>query len=279
MNGRLRNIDASMEMRVRAAFNRIMQNREYLDFAGSKTDLDLSISPLGGIDCAYMLKTEGRYSYRLLKKKSLFRKFSTAKSNNLLSDDRLKIVSEEQYKDWEELDKVENTYLNAGHGFICNDKDVREGVKYSYCLELKNEKNGLKSYYEKEILYEKLIIKANFSAKPDSYEKRVCLYCNVENCSSLKISRKDNGVDLTDCLEDKNVTLGGRYEYILEASNYWDSVKLTAKADCSNLNPTLVEKNISCVLEKLDKGASLSWTSAKGDYRCVIKRKKEKNNR
>ncbi len=280
LNERLRNIDASIEMRAMAAFRRIMENREYLDYAGPKTGLDLLVSPLGGIDCGYIVTTEGRYSYRLLKKKNIIlvkKNITTVKTNNLLSNNRVAIVSGEQYKDWEEIDKVENVYLNSGHGFICNDKDVKEGFRYSYCLELKNENNGLISYYEKEILYEKLIIKASFSAKPDPYEKRVCLYCNVENYSELKIYRKDNGKDLTDALEDKNVALGGRYEYVLEASNYWDPVKLTAKVDCSGLNPVLVDKNISYVLEKFDKGVSLSWTSAKSDYKCVIKRKKEKS--
>ena len=268
LNERLRNIDASFKMKLKVGGERIFGHLKEIESGQDSTGLYLDISPAGGVDCSYKINGEGTYSYRLLKKKTLIVGTSIGtRSSKASSFERIG----DKYKNWEVLHSEEDVYLKFGRGTIFNDANVKEGTKYSYCLELKKKGDKIASYYEKEILYNNLKIVGSFTAKPDPIEKKVCLCNEMKNYVDVKIVRVDNGCDLTLSLEDKNVEFGGMYEYLLTATNVWDTKRVYAKASCANTKPKV--NNVAFKLDAVEKGGTLDWKFATSFDQDAVERR------
>lgn len=267
VDARIRNLDASVRIKEKA-FERILEDRRFLELVNdenvlrarlSSTGFEVNVNPDKGVDCIYTVFKTITCSYVLERMKI------GQVSSGLLKGART-------IERWTEITSKKNVTFTAWSGLCFHDSTVEEGNTYKYRLTLTNSKNK-KTVYEDSVLYKKMdIVVHYFNAIPDPIEKKVHISYKVDNCVSLKITRVDNGKDFTNCQDDTNVEVGGKYKYVLIPSNGWgDGNKVYATADCTNVSPKIGK--ISIKKEVIKKGVTLTWAIATASKSEIIQRR------
>ena len=249
-----RHIDESKEVILQNALEHAVIDMSTIVDKSPK--LSLEISPAGGILCkiSYDLKF---FSYRLERKINKPRVVGSLSKNEL---------SKKVFGLWATI----ASSSTIGYAAVL-DSSVEEGYSYDYRVTI----NSLDPITQ-SITYKKLSIQVvKFGAKPDSNKKKIVLTVDVKNASTIKVVRSDNGKELLSPYEDTNVELNKKYEYVLTASNNWDTVKATAVAECKNLKPSVGK--ITYEMDPIERGVTLRWPSISNGSVSVVERKLSTN--
>lgn len=248
----------------------------------------IQINPAGGIECFYSRISAkssvnlGPFSYKLERKKNLGRsrpkllggrvtRPAIQQDSTLQSAPQVDIPqgfsppdSENEYG-WKTIAEEKN---NVYGFFIYDDKDIEENQSYTYRLTVKDSSTKNTTEYEETILYKRLNIEIiKFEAIPDPLEKKIVLTHQVENSLSVKIYR--NGKEIKSPYEDYDVELNGTYEYVLEASNAWETITKTISVTCSNsLLPQ--RTNINYEVDPFEKWVTLKWQAITNAKKIII---------
>lgn len=248
----------------------------------------IQINPAGGIECFYSRISAkssvnlGPFSYKLERKKNLGRsrpkllggrvtRPAIQQDSTLQSAPQVDIPqgfsppdSENEYG-WKTIAEEKN---NVYGFFIYDDKDIEENQSYTYRLTVKDSSTKDTTEYEETILYKRLNIEIiKFEAIPDPLEKKIVLTHQVENSLSVKIYR--NGKEIGLIKEDHDVELNGKYEYVLEASNAWETITKTISVTCSNsLLPQRM--NINYEVDPFEKWVTLKWQAITNAKKIII---------
>lgn len=216
-----------------------------------------SVSYSGGISCVYSAQTAEQITYKLERKKE-----STVSTKN--SDDEWVTIKSSNIVGF--ISKLE----------IQDDK-VEKGSKYTYRLTIKKLNENKTVTQEATVLYDAVKIDiTNFSATIDHSIKAIILSCKVLKANTYKIFRKDNGKVLSDSYVDTDIDEGKTYEYILEASNYWETIQKSIQVNCSGLKP--IAEKVSYSIEKINRGVTLKWPHVSNALQFSIKRKLDGTN-
>lgn len=249
-------------------YQAILDITETLQTANALPTLTVQVSPYGGVRCTCIcINRTTNFSCTLERKKveskssSItkipIKRTTTTQTPTIQTRKPVLIdsVLESKQTGW-------TTVASSKGGFLLTDTNVEENCEYTYRLTYKNLSNNETGTVEKNILYEKLdVIVSSFQAKPDPVKKKVVLTYSAKNTATIKITRKDTGKEISSPYEDTDVELNKTYEYVLEASNYWESIKKETKVTCSNLTPS-TGKLSQPTLATIEREVTLQWTTA-----------------
>lgn len=238
-----------------------------------------SVSYSGGISCVYSAQTAEQITYKLERKKEST--VSTKKNIRIGTEanaKKLVILGDSSQNSDDEWVTIKSSNIV---GFISKleiqDDKVEKGSKYTYRLTIKKPNENKTVTQEATVLYDAVKIDiTNFSATIDHSIKAIILSCKVLKANTYKIFRKDNGKVLSDPYVDTDIDEGKTYEYILEASNYWETIQKSIQVNCSGLKP--IAEKVSYSIEKINRGVTLKWPHVSNALQFSIKRKLDGTN-
>lgn len=238
-----------------------------------------SVSYSGGISCVYSAQTAEQITYKLERKKEST--VSTKKNIRIGTEanaKKLVILGDSSQNSDDEWVTIKSSNIV---GFISKleiqDDKVEKGSKYTYRLTIKKPNENKTVTQEATVLYDAVKIDiTNFSATIDHSIKAIILSCKVLKANTYKIFRKDNGKVLSDSYVDTDIDEGKTYEYILEASNYWETIQKSIQVNCSGLKP--IAEKVSYSIEKINRGVTLKWPHVSNALQFSIKRKLDGTN-
>ena len=269
---RARNADAIDRIKAERAareFEKIAGSIRF-SFCGFKVEVD----PAGGVTCTYgsgvrqaleFGKGLKQFSYKLerttVEPKIVFQQKSRKEK---LHTPIKRVV-------WTTIASSDGTFGDV----VVNDTSVELGKSYTYRFSLTYLSDNTTTTYEETVLYDKLkIVIKDFSVVPSFTEKKVYVQFNVENALSVGVSRI-SPLPKKEILEpyvDSDVDRNKKYEYLLSASNCWESVEKKVSTDFSDALPVIGK--ISYEIEILEKGVTLKWDAGSKVSSYAVERKK-----